>query len=94
MTLAVIGAICIVLAASWICYKLWVAFHSSGGTIMVAVYDAAMFPPLLAAGGLYCICRGLEISWPIWVYPVAGIGLGVVVAIAIKIAEELGDRPL
>ena len=90
----VIGYCCFALAAIWILYKLYLAYNSAGGTVMVTVYDAAMFPPLIAVAGLFCTFRAFDIHCPIWIYPAIVVGIGVLVVIGIKVAEEIGDRPL
>ena len=90
----VIGFFCIALAAIWILYKLYLAYNSAGGTVMVTVYDAAMFPPILAVFGLYLTFPTFEINCPMWIYPAICVGIGVLVVIGIKVAEEIGDRPL
>ena len=87
-----IGYICIVVAAIWILYKVYVSYTSFGGTIMATVYDAAVFPPPLAAFGLYAVLRLTESGWPIWAYVVLWLGLTAAVAIAIRVAEDIGDR--
>lgn len=94
MSMEVIGLLCIALAAIWILYKLYLAYNSAGGTVMVAVYDAAIFPPILAVLGLYLTLRAFDINYSLWIYPAICIGIGVLVIIGIKVAEEIGDGPL
>ena len=90
--MTVIGYICMIVAAIWIIYKVYVSYTSFGGIVMVTVYDAAVYAPFLGVFGLYWVLRSIGISWPIWIYGAVWLGLTVFVAIAIRIAEEIGDR--
>ena len=90
--MTIIGYVCLVIAVVWILHKLRVSYLSFGGTVMVTVYDAAVFPPLIGMLGLYWVLPTLGVEFPIWVYPIIGIGVAVLVAIGIRVAEELGDR--
>ena len=92
--MVVIGWICIVVSVIWILYKINVAYNSYGGTVMVAVYDAAIFAPPIGALGLYLVLPTFEIQWPLWIYIAVALGTAVAVAIVIRIAEEIGDREL
>jgi hypothetical protein len=90
--MAIFGYICLIVAAIWITYKVCVSYTSFGGTVMVTVYDAAIYPPFIGAFGLFWVFRSLEINWPIWTYCLVWIGLTAFVVIAIRIAEDFGDR--
>jgi hypothetical protein len=82
-------------AAIWIVYKIRVSYNSAGGTdFEVPVYDAALYPPVLAVVGLFLVLRAHEIAWPVWGYLLVWLGLTGLVAAAIRGFEELGDRPL
>jgi hypothetical protein len=90
-----IGYALLVIAAIWILYKLYISFNSAGGTAyQVPVYDAAVYPPIMVAVGLFCVLRGNEVHWPVWSYVALWLALTGVTAGAIKVLEELGDRPL
>ena len=90
----VIGWILVAISLGWILYKINVAYNSYGGTVMVAVYDAALFAPPIGAVGLYIVLPTFDIEWPIWAFIVLSIGVAIAVAILIRIAEQLGDREL
>ncbi len=90
--MTIIGYICVVIAVVWILHKLRVAYLSFGGTVMVTVYDAAIFPPIVGAFGLYWVLPTLGVEFPIWAYVLIGLGIAVLVAIGIRVAEEIGDR--
>lgn len=91
----VIGCVLIVIAIGWIAYKMNVSYNSAGGTAFaVPVYDAAIYPPILAAVGLYLAAPSLGIAWPVWIYVVIGLVLIPLVVGAIKLMEEVGDKEL
>lgn len=90
MTLA--GYVCLIVAVVWIVFKVRLSYMSFGGTVMVTVYDAVFFPPAIGAFGLYWVLRSLGINFPIWAFVALGVGVAVLVGIAIRVAEELGDR--
>jgi hypothetical protein len=91
----VIGCALLVVAAVWLLYKIYLAFNSAGGTdLMLVVYDAAVYPPLLIAGGLYLVTRACQVQWPIWAYALIWLGTTLLAAGAIRLSEELGDRRL
>lgn len=87
-----VGYVCIVVAVVWIALKVRLSYRSFGGTVMVTVYDAAFFPPFIAAFGLYWVLPTLGVELPIWAYIAIGFGIAVLVGVTIRIAEELGDR--
>ena len=89
----VIGCALVAIAAGWFLYKLWVSC-SSARDFEVAVYDGAIYPPVLAVVGLFLLLREYEISWPFWIYLLIWIGLTLVAAAAIKGIEVISDRPL
>ena len=85
----------IVIAAVWFLYKLYLSYSSAGGTdFLISVYDAAMYPPVIAVVGLYFVLPTYEINWSIWIYGGIWIGLTAVAALSLRIVEEIGDRPL
>ena len=90
-----IGYALIVIATIWFLYKLYVSYTSAGGTdFQMPVYDAAMYPPIMGAVGLYLVLRVYEVEWPVWAFFAIWIGLTAVFVGAIRGMEELGDRPL
>ena len=89
------GYALLAIAAAWFLYKLSISFRSAGGTdMMVSVYDGAVYPPILAAVGLYVVLPTYEINWSILIYVAIWFGLTLFAALAIRIVEEIGDRPL
>ena len=91
----VLGCICVSIAAIWFGYRLYLAYGSAGGTdFAVPLYDAAMYPPIITTLGLYFVLPRFEIEWSLWVYLGIAVGLAGLAAGAIRIAEELGDKPL
>ncbi len=92
--MAILGWICLVVAIIWVGYKAYVSYNSAGGTTMATVYDAAMYPPLLGAIGLFLVLPTFDIQWSIWIYVGVAFALAVVAGIVIKVAEILGDKPL
>ena len=92
MTLA-LGIGLIVVAIAWLLYKTFLAFNSEGGTdLMLVVYDAAVYPPLLAAVGVYLVAQYRQLSWPWWSYLVLWLVLTAAAAGMICLCEEIGDR--
>lgn len=90
----VIGYLLIAVAAGWFLYKVYLSYTSVGGTqFELPVYDGAIYPPAIGVLGAYLALRA-SVTWPVWVYVVAWIVLTGLAAGAIRIAEELGDRPL
>lgn len=89
------GPLMLILAAGWLFYKVYVAYTSAGGTdFAMPIYDAAMYPPIIATIGLYLTLTALEIEWTVWMY--VGIWL-VITLLAIGLLwlmEQLGDKPL
>ncbi len=90
--MTIVGYICVIIAVLWILHKVRVSYLSFGGTVMVTVYDAAIFPPILVVFGLYWVLPTLGVDFPIWAYAAIGLGVAVLVVIGIRVAEELGDR--
>lgn len=91
----VIGYVLLVVAAGWIAYKMSVSYNSAGGTAFaVPVYDAAIYPPILTAVGLYLVLPSFAIDWSVWIYIAIGLVLVPVVVGAIRLMEEVGDREL
>ena len=83
---------CIAIAVLWICYRVYLAYNSFGGTVVVTLYDAAFYPPVLITFGLNRILvqREVELQW--WVYGLIWLGVLAVVVGLIKVAEKVGDR--
>ena len=72
----VIGYALIVISIGWIAYKMNVSYNSAGGTAFaVPVYDAAIYPPILTAVGLYLASPSMGIEWPVWIYVAIGLVL-------------------
>jgi len=92
--MTIIGWILIVVAALWLIYKVYLAYQSSGGRMVVTVYDAAVYPPLMVAAGLFWVLPTFGVNLSIWIYIGIAAGLVILAAGCIKIAEEIGDRPL
>ena len=95
MLFLVLGYALITIATLWFLRKLYISFTSAGGTdFAMPVYDAAMYPPLIAMIGLFLVLRTYEIQWSWLIY--AGIAIVLILAAAgsLWLAEELGDRPL
>jgi hypothetical protein len=91
----IFGYILIGVAAIWFLRKLWISFTSAGGTdFAMPIYDAAMYPPVIAVIGLFLVLRAYEIQWSWFIYVGIGIALVLLAVGALKLAEELGDRPL
>ena len=91
----IVGYICIAAALVWLIVKMRVSYNSAGGTAgMMPVYDAAYYPPVLIAFGLYWVLRSFEIHWSIWVFVGIWLGLAALFAGAIRLMEELGDKEL
>jgi len=89
----VVGFALVIIAAVWVLYKVAVSYSSAGGTSeLVPVYDAAVYPPPMAAVGLYFVLGWLGIDWPIWVFIVIWVGVTLLVIGMIYLAQELGDR--
>ena len=92
--MAIAGYACIVVAVLWILFKVRLAYQSEGGRMVVTVYDAAFYPPLIVVGGLFLINWAGGADWSPWIY--VGLVPALIAAVAgiIKLAEELGDRQL
>ncbi len=90
--MSIVGYVCLVVAVVWILLKIRLSYTSFGGTVMVTVYDAAIFPPLIGVFGLYWVANSFGINYSIWAYVGLTVVTVVLVAIAIRVAEDLGDR--
>ncbi len=88
------GYVAIAVAVIWLLVKLYVAYGSAGGTVMVVVYDAAVYPPIIGVVGAYLVLSTNKIDLAVWIYLVIwAITTGVAVG-AIRLMEEIGDKPL
>lgn len=96
MTMALIGGFALLgIAVVWFLRKLWVSYTSAGGTdFAMPVYDAALYPPILTAVGLYLVLRHFEVDLSIWIYVAIWFGATALAAATIKLAELIGDKPL
>ena len=91
----VIGYAMVAIAAGWFLYKVYASYKSAGGTdMMMSVYDGATYPPIIATVGLYLVLPNYEINWSFLIYIGIWLGSTVFAVLAIRIAEEIGDRPL
>jgi hypothetical protein len=91
----IVGYICIAVALIWLCIKLYISYNSAGGTAgMMPVYDAAYYPPILIAFGLYWVLPSFKINWSIWIFVGIWLGVALLFAGAIRLMEELGDKEL
>ena len=90
--MTIVGYACLVVAIVWILLKIRMSYRSFGGTVIVTVYDAAIFPPPIGVFGLYWVLTSLGIEYSIWVYIALVFVVAVLVGLAIRGAEELGDR--
>jgi hypothetical protein len=89
------GCLLIVVAAGWLGYKMYLSYHSAGGTnLMDPIYDAAVYPPIITAIGLFCVLHSLSIKWYVWVYVLIWLGLTGLFAAVLRLSQELGDKPL
>ena len=93
--MTIVGYICIAIAVVWFLFKSYVAYSSAGGTAsMSPYYDAAMYPPILTAFGLYWVLPTFEINWSIWIFVGIWLGLAALIAGALRLLVELGDKEL
>jgi 1,4-dihydroxy-2-naphthoate octaprenyltransferase len=90
--MSIVGYVCIIVAVIWIVLKIRLSYMSFGGTVMVTVYDAAIFPPFIGVFGLYWVAGSFGIDYSIWAYVGLAFAVAVLVIVAIRVAEELGDR--
>lgn len=85
----------IVLAAGWLLYKTYLSFNSAGGTdLTLVVYDAAIYPPILASVGAFLLAQSQSWDWPLWSYLILWLVLTGLFAGIIRLSEEIGDRRL
>ncbi len=85
----------IILAAGWFFYKVYVAYTSAGGTdFAMPIYDAAMYPPIIATIGLYLTLTPLEIQWTGWIYVGVWVASTLLAIGTLWLMEQLGDKPL
>lgn len=89
-----VGSVAIAVAVIWLLVKLRVAYSSAGGTVMVVVYDAVMYPPIIGVVGLYLVLSTYKIEIALWMYLVIWAVTTGVAAGAIRLMEEIGDKPL
>ena len=95
MTMVLIGFAHLAIAVVWYLRKLYVSYTSAGGTdFMMPVYDAALYPPILAAVGLYLVLGYFEVTLAIWIYVGIWFGSALLAAVTIKLVELVGDKPL
>jgi hypothetical protein len=95
MLMVVLGWVLIAVASGWFAYKMYISYTSAGGTdFAMPVYDAAIYPPILAGVGLYFVLPPLGIQWPFWAFVVIALGLAVLFGVSIRIMEEVGDKEL
>ena len=95
MTMVLIGFALLAIAVVWYLRKLYVSYTSAGGTdFMMPVYDAALYPPILAAVGLYLVLGYFEVTLAIWIYVGIWFGSALLAAVTIKLVELVGDKPL
>ena len=91
----VLGCVLIAVAVLWFLRKLYISFTSAGGTdFEMPIYDAALYPPVIGVVGLFLVLRTYEIQWSWLAYVGIGVALILVAIGILKLAEELGDRPL
>lgn len=90
-----IGAVLLAVAAGWFFYKVYVAYTSAGGTdFALPIYDAAMYPPIMATVGLYLVLTLYEVPWSIWIYVAIWLVATLLAVGMLKLMEQLGDKPL
>jgi hypothetical protein len=89
-----VGYLAIAVAVIWLLVKLKVAYGSAGGTVMVVVYDAVMYPPIIGVVGLYLVLSNYQINLAIWIYLIIWAVTTGVAAGGIRLMEEIGDKPL
>jgi len=93
--MVLIGFALLAIAVVWYLRKLYVSYTSAGGTdFMMPVYDAALYPPILAAVGLYLVLGYFEVTLAIWIYVGIWFGSALLAAVTIKLVELVGDKPL
>lgn len=88
------GYLALAIAAIWVVIKLYVAYNSFGGTVMAIVYDAAVYPPIIGVVGLYLVLSTHQINLALWIYLVIWAVTTGLAAGAIRLMEEIGDKPL
>ena len=93
--MALIGFALLGVAVIWYLRKLYVSYTSAGGTdFAMPVYDAALYPPILATVGSYLVLGYFEVDLEIWIYVAIWFGSTLFAAGTIKLAELVGDKPL
>ena len=88
------GYFAIVVAVIWLLVKLYVAYDSVGGTVMVVIYDAAVYPPIIGVVGLYLVLSSNGVDYAAWIYLIIWAVTTGLAAGAIRLMEEIGDKPL
>ena len=90
----IVGYICIAIAVVWFLFKAYVAYSSVGDTLGTVYKDAALYPPILTAFGLYWVLPTFDINWSIWIFLGIWLGLAPLVYGALWLMVELGDKEL
>ncbi len=90
----IVGYICIAIAVVWFLVKAYVAYSSAGDTLGTVYMDAALYPPILAAFGLYWVLPTFEINWSVWIFLGIWLALAALAFGALKLMVELGDKEL
>lgn len=88
------GYVAIAVAVIWFLFKLYAAYDSVGGTVMVVIYDAAVFPPIIGVVGLYLVLYSYQVDLAFWIYMIIWAVTTAVAAGALRLMEEFGDKPL
>jgi hypothetical protein len=89
-----VGYVAIAVAVIWLLVKLYVSYDSMGGTVMVVVYDAAVYPPIIGVVGLYFVLSAHKVNLASWIYLIIWAATTATAVGAIRLMEELGDKPL
>lgn len=89
-----VGYVAIAVAVIWLLVKLYASYDSAGGTVMVVVYDAALYPPIIGVVGLYFVLSEHQIYLALWMYLVIWAVTTALAAGALRLIEEFGDKPL
>jgi hypothetical protein len=90
----IVGYICIAIAVVWFIVKAYVAYSSVGDTLGTVYKDAALYPPILTAFGLFLVLPTLEINWPWWIFLGLWLGSAALAWGALWGMVELGDKEL
>jgi hypothetical protein len=90
----IVGYICIAIAVVWFVFKSYVAYSSVGDTLGTVYLDAALYPPILTAFGLYWVLPMFNIHWTVWIFVGIWLVLAGLVFGFLKLMVELGDKEL